>query len=344
MGKTVAIIGAGPAGVVAAIALKRQGFEPTLYDKVDPIEVLKETLRTGEQGVIQFGETGGTVSLYGNGLRALKNLGLLDKVEELRRVQNDSMVFALQDGSDRVVRNLHTTKPGEIEPMYVLRSEFHALLMRESNFLGVKTFAGKKFASLEETADSQVIVTFTDGTIVEVDFVIGADGVYSGVRRFIFPEAPLPTIYGCGYVGIVDLGPHPSGINVKFDDMMAIHMDPIGGHAMYNSTYSPTGGAFNIIDWNKPEGVTSDDADWKPYLDLPKETSKLAEVLEGWGMKQNLVDVVRTAKRLAPLSLVDLPDLPVFYKGRVVLIGDAAHGTLPTMGQGLNLALEDAAR
>ncbi|KAJ3060787.1 hypothetical protein HDU99_005779 [Rhizoclosmatium hyalinum] len=154
----------------------------------------------------------------------------------------------------------------------------------------------------------------------------------------------MPTTYGSGYVGVVDLNtPHASGITPIFKEPMAIHMDPVGGHAVYNGTIAPTKGVFVVLDWNKPDGVQSDEVDWKPYLNLPKETANLAAVVESWGIDKHLVDCVRAAKRLSPVSLKDLPDLPVLYKGRVVLIGDSAHGTLPTYGQGLNLALEDAA-
>ncbi|ORY45109.1 FAD/NAD(P)-binding domain-containing protein [Rhizoclosmatium globosum] len=266
MGKRVAIIGAGPAGVVAAIALKKQGYEPTLYDKIDPIESLKQTLVTGEQAMIQFGDVGGTVSLYGNGLRAL---------------------------DDKITRNLHTSKPGELEPMNLLRSEFHEVIMKASHTRGIKTYATKKFVSLTEH-DSEVTVTFADGSTVTADFVIGADGINSRVRQCIFPDSPMPTTYGSA-------NGNPYG--------------PVGGHAVYNGTIAPTKGVFVVLDWNKPDGVQSDEVDWKPCR------------VESWGIDKHLVDCVRAAKRLSPVSLKDLPDLPVLYKGRV----------------GLNLALEDAA-
>ncbi|KAJ3077498.1 hypothetical protein HDU99_001146, partial [Rhizoclosmatium hyalinum] len=231
-------------------------------------------------------------------------------------------------------------KPGEPDNMFVSRAELHEVLMKHAHSLGIKTLVGKKFKEYSETADG-VSVTFHDGTVVKADFLIGADGVYSGVRRALFPDAPMPTVYGSGYIGTVDLNTERNGIVAKFDTSMQTYMDPIGGHSFYHCSYSENGCAFVVLDWNKPEGVENGDDNWKPFLNMPKETAKLATLVDEWGMKKECGDAVRIAKRLAPVSLVDLPDLDVLYKGRVVLIGDAAHGTLPTYGQGLNLAFED---
>ncbi|KAJ3049559.1 hypothetical protein HDU99_008873, partial [Rhizoclosmatium hyalinum] len=99
-GKTVAIIGSGPAGALAALALKKQGFEPTLYDKVDPIEVLKETLRTGVPLGIRFGDNGGGLSIMGNGSKALAHMGLLDLFKQSEdKFASDPNNFMLIDGS-----------------------------------------------------------------------------------------------------------------------------------------------------------------------------------------------------------------------------------------------------
>ncbi|ORY45120.1 FAD/NAD(P)-binding domain-containing protein [Rhizoclosmatium globosum] len=253
------------------------------------------------------------------------------------------MIFALQDGSDRNTRTL--AKPGDIEPLHVLRSEFHAILMKAAYTHGIKTLAGKKFVSLQEKGP-EVVINFADGSLVTADFVIGADGVHSAVRKCIFPDAPLPIVCGRGFVGEVELGQYANGITAQFDDPKALHMDPIGGNSFYHCTYAPNSVSFDIISFNHPDQQLPLDSnantDWSPVKNLSEERGNLARDVESWGFKRNIVDNIRVAKQLTPLIVLDLPDLPQYYSSRVVLIGDAAHGILPTNGQGLNLALEDA--
>ncbi|KAJ3078565.1 hypothetical protein HDU99_000517, partial [Rhizoclosmatium hyalinum] len=71
------------------------------------------------------------------------------------------------------------------------------------------------------------------------------------------------------------------------------------------------------------------------------ESALLADEVASWGTNANVVKCIRHAKRIAPVNLYDLPDLSSFHKGRVILVGDAAHGTVPMAAQGLNQAIED---
>ncbi|KAJ3021491.1 UNVERIFIED_CONTAM: hypothetical protein HDU68_009608 [Siphonaria sp. JEL0065] len=363
----VIVIGSGPAGVLAAIALKRQGLEPTLYDKVEPLAALQESVRTGEPPNIQFGEVGGSVSLYGNGLRALRNLGLLEGVEELRDLNGlDEMNFMLMNGSDRIVRNLRTTKPGEIPPFVVLRSAFHAVLMKAANVLGIRSsvkrpfiettkamfmyaltrvcfrsFSGKKIKNLVQS-DSGVTVEFEDGTITTGDLVIGADGIHSKTRKLIFENAPKPTCFGTGYLGVLDRQTNPDVPIVDFEHCMGLYMNPVEGHHVYFNRCGSTEGSFSVLDMNF-DTINEDLDDWRPVTNLPRESETLGALVDSWGAPKSVGNCIRHAKRITPVNLYDLPDLPILYKNRVVLIGDAAHGTLPTYGQGLNQAIEDAA-
>ncbi|KAJ1563824.1 hypothetical protein HK405_000622 [Cladochytrium tenue] len=100
-------------------------------------------------------------------------------------------------------------------------------------------------------------------------------------------------------------------------------------------------GAWMMMQLRQPE--EQEDPDWRPYKDLPREAARLAETARGWGAPASLTDAVRHATRITPVHMFDLPDMPTLHKGRVILVGDSGHGTLPTFGQGLNQAIEDCA-
>ncbi|KAJ3289599.1 hypothetical protein HDU79_003903 [Rhizoclosmatium sp. JEL0117] len=337
MGKKVAIIGAGLSGAVTAIALKRQGFEPTLYDKVDPIEKLKESLRNGEYNGIQFGELGGAIVLMSNGLKTLKHLGLLEPVLQLQEYPILEMYFMLIDGSDRITKN--HTKAGEMDAIAVLRSKLHHTLMQAVGNAGIKSYGGKKIKDLVQTSDD-VTVHFEDGSNVIADFVVGADGIHSITRRLLFPEAAKPEVVGTGYVGVVDLGTRPDGVVVDYEHRIGIYGDPLNSRFIFTSRCGKNVGDIKIFQMDPTKPFDSGE-DWRPYTDLPKESALLADEVASWGTNANVVKCIRHAKRIAPVNLYDLPDLPSFHKGRVILVGDAAHGTVPMAAQGLNQAIED---
>ncbi|ORY46972.1 FAD/NAD(P)-binding domain-containing protein [Rhizoclosmatium globosum] len=356
-GKTVAIIGSGPAGALAALALQKQGFEPTLYDKVDPIEVLKETLRTGVPLGIRFGDNGGGLSIMGNGSKALAHMGLLDLFKQSEdKFASDPNNFMLIDGSvsvlvlNTIVGSLNkpfkpfkpnqdriTRSPAKIKPIRLLRSGLHATLMKAVSSAGIKTFGAKKLKSLIQS-ETNVTVTFEDGSVVVADFVVGADGIHSMTRRLVFPDAPPPTLFGAGFVGIVDLSANLN--HLDFDSNGGIYSDPLNARLVFASLCGDKDGEVFVVELDSAKRLEQAD-DWREFADLQREAGKVADLVASWGAAPVLVESLRRARRITPANLYDLPDIQSFHKGRVVLVGDSAHGTVPFYGQGLNQAIED---
>ncbi|KAJ3279805.1 hypothetical protein HDU79_000266 [Rhizoclosmatium sp. JEL0117] len=322
MGKTVTVIGSGLAGAITAFGLKKQGFEVTLYDRVDPIETLKETLRTGIPQPIEFGDHGGSILVLGNGLKALRHLGLLDHIEHLRDMHAlKEQNLMLIDGSDRVVRKINHQEP----PIYTLRYRIHQAMVKATTGAGIKLFGAKKIKNLSQTED-KVTVTFDDGTKVDSDFVVGADGIHSKTRKLLFPVKSKEQVKSHCLI---------------LEDVQMDLFNPLTAISMFTGRVSENEGEVKIFQLDAFKPTDADD-DWRPVSDLPKESSKLADQVESWGTHPSIVNCVRNARRISPVNLYDLPDLPSFHKGRVVLVGDAAHGMLPFMAQGLCQSIEDA--
>ncbi|KAJ3075891.1 hypothetical protein HDU98_006662 [Podochytrium sp. JEL0797] len=336
MGKTAIIIGAGPAGIVTGIALRRQGFEVSVFDKTN----LEAGSAPGSLPIMTFGEVGGSISLQGNGLRVLENLGVLDVVEALRVGNTDTaneINFLLIDGSDRIKLDLSTTKKGEHPPLHLLRATLHTVLLKAATQLGVRVFVGKKLKSLSQS-DSHAMAQFEDGTTATGEILIAADGIHSIARRMVFENAPTPVCFGAGYLGVLDRQP-----DIDFDYTIGHYMDPLNSRdVFFNSQCGSTESAFAVFHLD-PAMADTGREDWRPVGDLPGEAEALASLVESWGAPKKVGQLIRRAKRISPVNFYDLPDLDNLYKGRIALVGDAAHGTLPTYGQGLNQALEDAA-
>ncbi|KAI9332773.1 hypothetical protein BDR26DRAFT_921577 [Obelidium mucronatum] len=337
-GKRVAIIGSGPAGAITAIALKRQGFEPTLYEKVAPIEEIEEAIKSGEDVSLQFSPIGGGFSVLTNGLKALAHLGLYDDIKALDIDKVHAMHFMRIDGSDLAVKP--TAKKGEIDALRMLRTNLQNAIMKAVHRAGIKTYGGKKLVNLTQAADD-VTVFFEDGTSVTADFVVGADGIHSMTRKLVFPEAPKPEVFGIGYTAVLDRGVLPDGTKIEFDYQMGAYVDGVEGRMVFISRCGKHDGELFVADLDNTKWLEQNE-DWRPVTDLPKEAAKLAALIESWGVPQSVVTCMRHVKRITPANIYDFQDMDVFYKGRVVLVGDAAHGTIPFYGQGLNQGIEDA--
>ncbi|KAJ3047073.1 hypothetical protein HDU99_009592, partial [Rhizoclosmatium hyalinum] len=227
----VVVIGAGPVGLATAYGLKKQGFNVTVYDRVDLGEAIRKAQAEGTPVNIQFGETqGGAISMYTNGMTALRNLGLEEAVLAAPHCDVKEFLLMNMDGSDPIAHfnNKNTTS------FQYLRGDIHGPIMRSCGTAGIKVFVGKKLIGLEETGEG-VTVRFEDGTVQKADFVIGADGIHSTTRKLLFPDVPKPEFWSIGYIGVFERGlevPGYAGLpsKLEFGSDMAVYGDNVNGN------------------------------------------------------------------------------------------------------------------
>lgn len=302
--KKILIVGAGIGGQSAAIGLKKAGFE------VDLVEVQKEFNVYGV-GIIQ----------QANALRALDAIGVAD--EAMRRGSPYGKVkLCLPHGVQ--IGEAGTPPIGRF-PSHngISRKILHDVLFEEAQSVGLKYRMGVTVESIDNQPDI-VNVVFSDGTSSSYDIVIGADGVNSKVRKLIFGDFKL------SYVGLsVWRYPfkRPAGLDtgyIFFNKKHKIGVIPMTADSCY-------------IFLNSAEGES-------PAIPEDQLVEKLKGYMSAYPVPlvQELIPQVTDAK-LVNYRILETLKMPApWYKNRVVILGDAAHTTIPQLGSGAALAVEDA--
>lgn len=300
------VIGAGMGGMTAGIALQRSGWDVVAYEQVRENKPV-----------------GAALTLWPNAVKVLNYLGLGARIAELGG-QLDSMSYRWMDGRTMCEFSLEplTTQAGQ-RPYPVARADLQSMLM-EAFGLGNINF-GMKMVAVDST-DDQATVSFADGSTVSADLVVAADGARSVARRFVTGQT-LERLYS-GYVNYNTLVP----------------IDESVGPATQWTTYVGEGKRVSVM----PVA----DGRFYTFFDVPGpigesiEPGTAPEVLRShfghWGQP-----VVTLLDQLDPATVnrVEVLYIDPFHtwtKGRVVLVGDAAHNTTPDIGQGGGSAMEDA--
>jgi 2-polyprenyl-6-methoxyphenol hydroxylase-like FAD-dependent oxidoreductase len=175
-----------------------------------------------------------------------------------------------------------------------------------------------------------VIAIFADGTTAAGSFLIGCDGIHSRARQLINPDAPPPQYTGLmstgGFTRSLPLPPTPDTLHLVFGKWAFIgyHISSEGETSWFVTfpqTQEPGRSEVNEIgsdEWHQR------------LLDLLREEQPFIR------------EIIGATERITGYPIYDIATQPLWYKGSVVLAGDAIHAVSPTAGQGASLAMEDA--
>ncbi|MGW4468295.1 FAD-dependent oxidoreductase [Nonomuraea sp. NPDC004354] len=310
MSKAV-VIGAGIGGLAAAIALEQRGWDVTVLERAKALEPV-----------------GSGLAIAANALKALDTVGLGDEVRRLSRIQGKG---GIRTPSGRWL--VHTTEERATarygdSVVVMLRATLMDLLADRVKDLRLGTAvtavdAGTGEVRAESTpAGPASGATGTDGIAFEADLVIGADGIHSATRTTLFPGHPAP-VYS-GVTAWRALMPHPGGTVQSAETWgrgQIVGVLPLAGDLvyLYATDLSPAGAVHG---------------------------DERAELLRRFGSWHEPVPAL--LESVAPEKVIrndvfflDTP-LPAMHRGRVALVGDAAHPMTPNLGQGACQAIEDA--
>ena len=254
------------------------------------------------------------IYLPGNASRALRGLGLQQAVWER------GIVIARQRVSDHRGRLLVEVDLAElwdsVGPCLALhRADLHAVLLDGARDVPIRM--GVELRRLREQ-DGAVTVEFGDGTAREYDLVIGADGIRSAVRRLAFgDDAAAEPVGQVGWRFVTACPPAITTWSVMLGHRTAFLMIPIGNGRVY--CYC------DVVSRSSAE----------PQEDLDELFSSFAEPAP------SLIASLPN-RALVHRAAIEEVALDTWVRGRVLLIGDAAHATSPNMAEGAAMALEDA--
>ena len=305
---SVLVVGAGLAGAGTAIHLASRGVA------VDLVEIKPEVAALGSG-----------ITLQGNALRELRSLGAWDRVRAAGYAFDVTGIRA-PDPSGTVVAEIPDARTGGPDLPAVMgmpRPELAQILTDRAAEVGVKVRCGTTHTALAQD-DAGVDVTFADGSTGRYDLVVGADGLRSWTRRAIGIELETRPV-GMGIWRA--FGPRPASVT---------RTDLYYGGPSFIAGYCPTSEDSLYAYIVEP----AQDRSTLPPEEQLATMKELAAAYHGpWDeIREQLTDPGRVNYTWFETHVLPAP----WNRGRVVLIGDAAHTCPPTIAQGGAMALEDA--
>lgn len=299
----IAIVGAGPAGLVSAIAGKFLGLDVRVYEQAS-----------------DFRKVGGGLMLHSNGLRVLESLGILD--EFLSKMRFSSSV-TLENTDGKVLSETHLDKLRipQNRTAVVLRYQLQEYLLSKAEEAGVDILFDRVLERAA-TDNDKAILNFQGGLEEKYDVVIGADGVHSRIRQAIWPMSRKDAVGDAFLRGIAAIPSSSSVIReIWATDGRRFGICPLREDKTYFFCTAPLGQWPAILQGHLERWISS-------WNDFGSEVTSILRNVPNW----NHVNY-------SELHEVRLKE---WHKPPFFLIGDAAHAMTPNLGQGANSAMVDA--
>ncbi|KAF0811709.1 FAD-dependent urate hydroxylase [Andreprevotia sp. IGB-42] len=300
----IAILGGGVAGISTAIALKLKGFEVSVYER-----------HAGETGI------GAGIVIWPNAAFVVDQLGVLDAMKAVSgypaRMQRLSSSGEDLGAIDITVINRQMGYPS----LSILRSDFQRILLDRLINLGITVQYGH---AVQHIADG--LVTMQNGLQISADVLIGADGRMASVARRYIHGNNTPVYQGfINWIGVYQSS-RPIFPELAIRDYWG--MGERFGIVPVSASSAYWAGAI------ASEGIGErNPAVYKTELQqhFGSWPAPIAEVIAG-----------SDSARINKIYVHDHDPAVLWHKDRLIMIGDAAHASLPTSGQGACQALEDA--
>jgi 2-polyprenyl-6-methoxyphenol hydroxylase-like FAD-dependent oxidoreductase len=307
--RTATVVGGGIAGLASAVSLAHAGWQATVLERAP-----------------EFGEVGAGLAITGNGMAALGAIGAADAVRAAG-YQTSAAGYQSLDGRwllqipDMPSLRAVTTIWG------LHRQRLHAAVLQAARAAdGVELINGAEVTGVQpgQVGGGPARVTWRTGAPEahsrKSDLVVVADGVRSTVRAQLFPGAPARYSGSTCWRAVIPDTSTGGRLVEVWGPRTEFGFLRVSDRELYWFGY-----------FRNPEGASFDD-----------ELAAARDRFAGWSPQIRAIVAATTADQLMRHDVYYLPGgLHTYIRGRVVMIGDAAHAALPTVGGGASTALED---
>ena len=310
----ILIAGAGMGGLTAASCLMKAGHKVEIYEQA-----------------AQLGEIGAGIQVSANAMHVMAELGLQEKLLAVG-VRPGAYVFRLHDTGEEIQRFSLSQEELHGAPYTQLhRADLHEILAARARQAdpGIVRL-DRRVTGFTESADG-VELHFADGSSVRGDLLIGADGVKSVVRAQIFGQSPATYTGDGAWRIVVPTERLPENL---LERVMSVFMGPEGHVVCY---YLRGGALLNFVGCVETEHASEES--WtakRPWEELKAR-------YKGWHPALHAIIDAADKDKCYLWSLFNRPPIREWSTGRVTLLGDAAHPTLPYLAQGAAMSIEDGA-
>lgn len=304
----IGIIGGGIGGLALAASLKHQGFESHIFERAPA-----------------FGEVGAGIQMTPNAVKILRGLGLFDELQKISFLPQNII-----GRNWKTAREMwRTPLAAECPRLYgapffhVHRADLHRILLSQVDF--ARTTLNAQCLSVRQD-DNTAVAAFADGSEYEADVIVGADGIHSAVRKSLFGDEPPRYTGNMCWRAVVPFDQQPDFVSPDSSFWLGPR-----GHVV---TYYVSGGkAVNIV-------AVLEHKDWvEESWNVRSTREELLAGFKGW--HPNIQKLFARADDVFKWGLFDRDPMSSWTKGRVTVLGDAAHPMLPFLSQGAAMAIED---
>jgi len=299
------IIGGGIGGLTTAIGLLKLGIDVEVYEAASELKEVGAGIWLAPNAMIVLGKLGVAQDVMDAGFQ-IKKIHIRDS--KMKVITGTDQTY-VKERFGYGITTIHRARLAKVLSSYIPKERLHL---------------GKRLKHVKEE-NGKVKAFFEDGTQVEGDFIIGADGIKSKVRQSIFPEAKIRYSGQTCWRGIAE---------VEKGKLNGIEASEIWG----------TGKRFGISRINETEVYWFACKDAKQGMRDAEGRTKgiLMDLFKDF--EEPVMTVLRntSVNKMMRNDLDDLISMKAWHKGNIAVIGDAAHATTPNLGQGGGQAIEDA--
>ena len=319
MGEPVLVLGGGIGGLTLALSLHQAGIACQVFEAAPQVRPL-----------------GVGINLLPHGMRELTELGLQERLAQLA-VETKELCFYNRYGQFIYQEPRGRFAGYDWPQLSIHRADLHQVLLDAVHErLGYDAMALNMKCIRVEEKPGGVAARFEDGAVVEGRCAIGADGIHSAVRRQLFPDEGPPAYQGINmWRGVTRMKPFLTGASMAVAGWLAV-----GKMVIYPIRKDLDGAGRQLVNWvaeiQSPRHVQQD---WN----LGGRIEHFYPTFEKWRFDWlDCAALIRNAEQVLEYPMVDRDPLPYWTRGRITLLGDAAHPMYPRGSNGAGQAILDA--